>query len=211
LASQIKAGEYELLAATLDAMFGRLSSNRQDGFLYGQNIALQITLLSGQLLLELGISSPEFVAKEKELWQQFLAKETLVELLSLLEEYLKEVCTLIREKRNGKSRDLVERVQAIVEQCYAENLTVVDIGRKVYLTPTYVSLLYKQETGKTITDYLTHVRMEKAKEMLRDPRTKFYDVCTSVGYADPSYFTKLFKKVVGMTPSTYREQLGKGG
>jgi two-component system response regulator YesN len=68
-------------------------------------------------------------------------------------------------------------------------------------------LLFKQETGETINEYLTKVRIEKAKELLSDPRNKFYEVCYTVGYSDPSYFSKLFKKYTGLTPSAFRDQL----
>ncbi|MNC22936.1 HTH-type transcriptional activator Btr [compost metagenome] len=75
------------------------------------------------------------------------------------------------------------------------------------MSPTYVSLLYKQETGETLFEYLTKVRIEKAKGLLQDPRNKFYEISGAVGYSDPSHFSKLFKKMTGLTPSAYREQL----
>ena len=89
----------------------------------------------------------------------------------------------------------------LIQERYAENLTVADIAEGVYLSATYVSILYKQETGETLFEYLTKVRIERAKELLKDPRNKFYQICSEVGgYSDPSHFSKLFKKMTGYTP-----------
>ncbi|MNW62789.1 HTH-type transcriptional activator Btr [compost metagenome] len=68
-------------------------------------------------------------------------------------------------------------------------------------------MLFKQETGETLFEYLTKVRIEQAKNLLKDPQNKLYEVCYAVGYTDPSHFSKLFKKITGSTPSAYREQL----
>ena len=68
------------------------------------------------------------------------------------------------------------------------------------------SLLFRQVTGTTINRYLTNVRMEKAKELLMDLSNKLYDVSYAVGYMNPSYFSRQFKKYVGCLPSEYRNR-----
>ncbi|MBB6673444.1 response regulator [Cohnella nanjingensis] len=212
LVSVLKAADPDQLKEALNELFDGLSRNRRDGLKYGRNVGLQVLLLAGQLLLELNAQSEELETMEADIWERLLRQETIGGLRQLIEAYLLAVCDGIREKRNGKAHNLVERVRAIIERRYADNeLTVLQIGKEVYLTDTYVSLLFKQETGKTVNEYLTQVRIEKAKELLRDPQYKFYDVCYAVGYADPSYFSKLFKKMTGMTPSAYRKLLGGEG
>lgn len=205
LTTLIKAGDGNELQVALEGIFGRLARNRNGGVEYLRNLSLQIALLAEQLMLELGVGANS--VEESPIWETLIRQETIEELQKTLEFYLAEICCLIKDKRSGKSRNLVERVQAIIESRFSENLTVSDIGKEVYLTPTYVSLLYKQETGRTVNEYLTQVRVDRAKQMLRNPQNKFYDICYAVGYADPSYFTKLFKKMTGVTPSTYRDQL----
>lgn len=201
----MKAGDAERLQEELDCIFGQLAKSWRSGADYIRNLSLQLALLADQLLLELGIQGP--YAQESSVWEILARQETFEELHRTLEQLLSERCALIWERRNGKSGNLVERVQAIINARYSENITVTDIGRDVFLTPTYVCLLYKQETGRTVNDYLTQVRMERAKELLRNPRNKLYDICYAVGYADPSYFTKLFKKIAGVTPSAYRDSI----
>ncbi|ACT03679.1 response regulator [Paenibacillus sp. JDR-2] len=207
LTSALKAANPEKLREVLDAIFADLNRNRPDGLKYGRNVCMQIFLAAGQLLLELNMQSEELESAEAAVWESLLDRETLGEMRLILEAYLLAACERIGEKRTGKVANLVERVRAIIDRDYSNgSLTVTDIGREVFLTPTYVSLLYKQETGQTVGEYMTQVRMEKAKEMLRDPQYKFYDICYAIGYTDPSYFTKLFKKMTGVTPSGYREK-----
>lgn len=206
LLSALKASDPDQVCEVLDSIFADFSPNRRDGLKYGRNLCLQLTLAVGQFLLELNVQSPELEEKESRLWEALFDKETLAEMRQETEHYLLAVCERIREKRSGKMANLVERVRDIIRRRYADgDLTVADIGKEVYLTPTYVSLLFKQETGQTVNEYLTQVRVEKAKELLRDPQYKFYDICYAIGYTDPSYFTKLFKKVTGVTPSFYRD------
>ena len=77
------------------------------------------------------------------------------------------------------------------------------------LNASYLSKLFRKETGKTITDYLTDARIEKAKRILEDySDVRMYEVGSLVGYPDPMYFTKLFKKHVGMAPKEYQDSAG---
>ncbi len=205
LTALLRAGDGKGLADEVRELFARLTGNRAGGFAYARNVSLQVALLADQLLLELGIEPPP--AGASRVWESILKKDTVEDIRETLEGYAMSVCAAVRERRYKRTSNLVERVNAVLASRYAENLSVADVGREVYLSPTYVSLLYKQETGRTINEALTLVRIEKAKELLRDPRHKFYDVCEAVGYADPSYFTKLFKKMTGLTPKAYRDRL----
>ncbi|CAI6086582.1 response regulator transcription factor [Cohnella sp. JJ-181] len=206
LLSALKAANPDTLREVLDRMFADLNRGRRDGLRYGRNVCLQIVLAVGQLVLELNAQSAAFEASEAGLIESLLGQETLSGMRALVESYVMAAYERIRDKRSGKTANLVERVQAIIDERYGDGgLTVAEIGKEVYLTPTYVSLLFKQETGRTIGEYLTQVRIGRAKAMLRDPRYKLYDICHAIGFTDPSYFTKLFKKETGVTPSAYRD------
>ncbi|MBB3155553.1 two-component system response regulator YesN [Paenibacillus endophyticus] len=209
LISALKADDEVKVGEAVESIFASLSYSRPDGLKYGRNLCLQLVLAIGQLLMELGTGDPELEAMEAELTEALYEKETLRDMRRLIESYLATVGERIREKRTGKVANVVERVRAYIELNYANGgLTVADIGKAVYLSSTYVSLLFKQETGQTVGEYLTQVRVDKAKVLLLDPQYKFYDICYAIGYTDPSYFTKLFKKVTGATPSAYRDSHG---
>ena len=87
-----------------------------------------------------------------------------------------------------------------------ETLSVKDISDHVFLSTSYVCTFFKNETGQTLNQYLTEFRMEKAKQLLADPRYKIADISSRVGYSDGNYFGKSFKKYTGLSPSEYREK-----
>lgn len=88
-----------------------------------------------------------------------------------------------------------------------ETLSVKDISDHVFLSTSYVCTFFKNETGQTLNQYLTEYRMEKAKQLLSDPRYKIADISSKVGYSDGNYFGKSFKKYTGFSPSEYREKM----
>ena len=204
--SALKMGDEERLHVELDEIFRMLELNRGQGARYAQNVSLHLILKSSQVLLEMNGMTEEWEKREMEAWKQVMRQDTMQDLLFFTESYLLNVCSFVQDKRSGKVSVVIERVRSLIEEKYSDNLTVSDIAEGVYLSPTYVRLLFKQETGETLFEYLTKVRIEKAKEMLRDPHYKFYEVCYAVGYSDPSHFSKLFKKITGRTPSAYRDQ-----
>ena len=75
------------------------------------------------------------------------------------------------------------------------------------ISPYYFSKLFKEETDQTFVEYLTAIRVEKAKEMLTSPSSSIKEVCAAVGYSDPNYISRIFKKVTGQTPTEYREHI----
>ncbi|MCY9660919.1 response regulator [Paenibacillus chondroitinus] len=205
--SVVKSSDKTALHAELDDVFIPLAQNRRLGFSNARNVSLQLILLTSRLLQELNMLGPDMEKKERDLWERIFKQERMADLRQIVEEHLLQVSESIEEKRKGKPKNVIERIHALIEQRYAENLQIGDIAKEVYLSSTYMCLLFKQETGETINEFLTKVRIEKAKELLSDPRNKFYEVCFMVGYSDPSYFSKLFKKYVGLTPSAYRDQM----
>ncbi|CAH1220712.1 putative response regulatory protein [Paenibacillus allorhizoplanae] len=97
--------------------------------------------------------------------------------------------------------DVIRMLESDLNQAFDLN----ELSTKVGLNPSYLCKLFKRETKKTITDYVTDLRIVKAKHILEDyPDVKMYEVGSLVGYSDPVYFTKLFKKSVGMTPKEYQ-------
>ena len=91
-----------------------------------------------------------------------------------------------------------------LEKNYQENINLNKISNYVSLSKNYFCNIFKKETGITIWDYLIRIRMEEAKRMLLDTDQKTYEISERVGYDDPSYFGRLFKKYTGFTPIEFR-------
>ena len=92
-----------------------------------------------------------------------------------------------------------------IEKNFQENINLNKISNYVSLSKNYFCNIFKKETGITIWDYLIRIRMEEAKRMLLETEQKTYEISENVGYDDPSYFGRLFKKYTGFTPIEFRD------
>lgn len=99
----------------------------------------------------------------------------------------------------------VRKAIAYIEEHYREHISLQDIADAVYLNRTYLSTMFKRETGVGISDYLQQIRLEKAAAMLREGNESISAVVEAVGISDAAYFSKLFRSRYGMTPSEYRK------
>ncbi len=137
-------------------------------------------------------------------WDTLLQLTSFKEMQEWLRDRLAVTAEFVRAKRSARSLLIVERMKREVEEHLSDELSTQSLGNKFKLTPNYVGMLFKKETGKTFLEFLTGRRIEKAKELLRDPSVKLYEIADAVGYADPDYFTRVFKKHLGRGPSQYR-------
>lgn len=207
LASALRAGDAAQSLEQLERLFGELMSAPKTNLRNFQHISLQLLLLGAHALMEMGIPADDPAIDENVRWAELAKRDTAEEMHELLKQYFARVCEKVSARRSDKPRRVVEEIKAIAEERHADPaLTIQHIADRIYLTSTYISLIFKQETGSTIHEYVTGVRMERAKAMLIHTRKKLADICASVGYQDPSYFTKQFKRYTGLTPKEYRER-----
>ena len=124
-------------------------------------------------------------------------------------EYLASTAPLIE---SAKSRSpVIDRALVYIREHYSENITLQSLAEDIYLHPVYLSRLFKEKVGQTFLEYLTHYRIEMAKDYLRNPNLRIYDIGQMVGYETPQYFSRVFKELTGTTPKGFREELaGKG-
>ncbi len=101
---------------------------------------------------------------------------------------------------------IAQTITSYFQENYMKKISVEEIARSSYLSTTYITKIYKEITGDTPINYLIRLRMEKALEILREGHFSIQDVAKKVGYDDPYYFSKLFKKRFGISPSSYKRQ-----
>lgn len=207
LANLLKSSDEEKIKSTVNDIFKNLARYKHTNMKYCLNICLQLILIASRQLMELQMNMDDVKLSDNEVWEQLFKLETLEDMKTLIINYFLGVSRYIVEKRNKKSRNIIETIKEVIHKKYSENISVNEIAREVYLSTTYLCMVFKQETGETVNDYITKVRIEKAKELLKDPKNKLYDVCYGIGYTEPGYFSKVFKKHTGLSPTEYREKL----
>ncbi|QWU17660.1 two-component system, response regulator YesN [Paenibacillus sophorae] len=113
----------------------------------------------------------------------------------------------IREEREQQTMSVMDKAKRYIGLKFTEELSLEEVADHVHLNPFYFSKIFKQLTGETFIDYLTSLRIGKAKELIAAGDLSLKEVTYLAGYKDPNYFSRVFKKVTGVTPSEYREQI----
>lgn len=139
------------------------------------------------------------------LWERIQAYDTVEALQAFIEAQLLEVHEALREAPRSQ---VLQQAERYIREHFTEPLTVQAIAERVYVTPEWLSTLFKKTHDCTVLDYITVLRMEKAKELLKDVGLKVYQIGAMVGYRDAVYFSRLFRKLTGATPKEYRNQWG---
>ena len=127
--------------------------------------------------------------------------------LDAIQERLLAVC---RERCGptaaSSCRKEIRQALAYIREHYAEDISVAELSRHLGFSPNYLSSLFRSETGLRVTEYVSRVRMEMAKRLLRNTPLKVYEVASQVGYQETSYFCKVFKEVTGETVTAFRRK-----
>ncbi len=103
--------------------------------------------------------------------------------------------------------DKIHQIKQYIFEHSHEDISLDALGRKVDLSPIYISKMFKEKLGINYIDFLTECRIEKAKKLLSDPEKSLKEITFEIGYHEPNYFSKVFKKMCGVSPKEYRNIL----
>lgn len=117
---------------------------------------------------------------------------------------LKSITNNINNLRERELSGLIAKSIKYIHENYHRNISLDDAAKEVNMSYHYFSKFFKDSVGKNFVDYLTERRIEKSKEILKDGSVSIKEVCYQIGYSDPNYFSKIFKKITGVTPTEYR-------
>ncbi|WP_163878455.1 MULTISPECIES: helix-turn-helix domain-containing protein [Paenibacillus] len=137
--------------------------------------------------------------------------EDLEQIAFIFSRYCANICALIEEKNHWlnaqRHNSVIEKLQRYIRDHYAEpNLSLEFVSNFAGLSPSYLGKLFKSSTGQSFSEFLNHTRLEKAKELLVTSNETAAKISESVGIYNITYFSTLFKKKYGISPSAYREQ-----
>ena len=164
-----------------------------------------------ELLSAINISLYEIFPDFPNLYRDLISSDSDAKIRESLSSVIYQVSSIYNLSKTNlisAKNPIVSDAKAYIEQhCSDCRLHLSQIAEALSVSTCYLSNIFKQETGKTYIDYLTSIRIKKAKELLSDLQLKTYEVCYLVGYDNPTYFSTLFKRRTGLTPTEYRNQL----
>lgn len=181
--------------------FFNLFIEKDFNFSYMQSISVGIIreLLRFSELIGVQLEKPY-----TEMFQQLLLCVTTSELGKTTIEIVTNYMKFIEDYKNKKISRTVELAMQYLREHLEDDTTVKELAEVVHMNSSYLSVLFKKETGQTISDFVSNIRIEKAKELLLQG-DKICDIAKKVGYKNPSYFASQFKKALGYNPIEYRK------
>jgi len=130
--------------------------------------------------------------------------------IGALRRFIEKLCDELFGSIEAESGNIIADIyKAIQKVRYDNSGGLREIAHMVSLSPSYVSMIFKQQTGENIIDCISRLRLERAKQLLRDQSLKVYEICEMIGYTNQYYFSAWFKKNTGVTPSEYRRMQGR--
>lgn len=210
LINAIKLTAPKLIEEKLNALIDAIKGREGDAQLFLKMIISNIYLQAIQTIQQSNIAIEEVFDNPLTVYQKIISHQTIDGMGRELYEVLISIADLINIRKGQKFYSMIAKAQEYILQNYARgDLSLEEVANRVHVSACYFSLIFKQEVGMTFIDYLVKVRIEKAKELLAVPGSLSYEVAYQVGYNNPTYFSRLFKKHAGISPTEFKNQYSK--
>lgn len=171
-----------------------------------KNACIEIITLASHLLVEKG--TEQFEMQDRLVFYSNINTcKDIEELILYTNILLEKIIDSLNFMDDLIVNKTVDECLSYIEQYYMDDITLVSLARNIHRNPIYLSRLIKKVQGKNFSDILTFVRMNKACELLRNQDLKAYEVSNKVGFKDSRYFSQVFRKHYGVTPTEYRKEI----
>ncbi|SHJ14776.1 PocR ligand-binding domain-containing protein [Desulfosporosinus lacus] len=168
---------------------------------------LELATLTSRAAVEGGANAERIMRLLKEFNKEIEGIERVekffYKIQRIVETFLEGIFTLADKKHIA----IVKNARDFIMENYALPLTVTDVAQHLFISSSHLSRLFREELDCTINDYLTRVRVEQAVEIMKKPEFSVAQVSNAVGFKNQSYFSKVFRKYIGVTPLTYKNSL----
>lgn len=208
LLSLISRGDKAESKRVLNEILGHIFFSTGGNFEVIKARVLELIVLLSRAALEGGADVEQIFGLNYKYLDQVHKFKTVDELTFWLSQIMARFTDCVFNLTDVKHVDVIYRAIDYIKRNYMKKITLDDVASKVYLSPSYFSKIFKDEMKYNFNTYLNHVRVEMSKKLLLDDIVSLVDIAILVGYEDQSYFSKVFKKLSGVSPGKFRESRG---
>lgn len=205
LENYMKEGNTDKVLKIINSIFNTI---KQKSLSY-ENIKIlyiDLLLLFSKTVKEAG-GSWNKIFSEDIFSESYLSRYSSLEQLSgWIKDCVSSICEYISCLKKSYGRKVIDEIKEYINNYYYTEINLNDLSNRYYLNPNYLSQLFKNEVGENFVEYLTKIRVERAKELLLNTDLKSYKIAEMVGYTNHRYFSNVFCKYIGTTPTKFREQ-----
>ena len=203
----LKNGTTEEVDSFLDELFQNIGEQNCKSLLYRQYVVMDLFFCASDFLGNLEIDIENLPEECRDINQIVEMAEDAENLRYQIGNLFTETMQLRDSHSKKKYSKLLEDAKAFIDENYKhDEMSLNTVAAQVNISPSYFSTIFSSEMGQTFVEYLTHVRLEKAKELLMCSNMRTAEIGYEVGYKDSHYFSYIFKKVVGCSPKEYRNR-----
>ncbi|MBV7273250.1 response regulator [Clostridiaceae bacterium UIB06] len=204
LESCIKTGTKEEIYSTVEDIFKVIEASRASIEHY-QIYLIQIVTIIIKISKDSSVDIADIFGEKFNFFIELDKFSTLVEVKNWIKKISIKISEHIIKGREDLSKLLVDNAKEYIEERYQDvDININTICNYLHISQAYFSYIFKKDTKTTFVSYLTQIRMEKAKELLRNTNLKTFIIAEKVGFSEPNYFSYCFKKNLGQSPSEYR-------
>ncbi|MFA6309650.1 MAG: PocR ligand-binding domain-containing protein [Clostridia bacterium] len=209
LLSLISIGDKSGAKKILDEIFGHIFFSNSGDFFVVKSRILELVVLLSRAALEGGADIEQIFGLNYNYLSEINEFKTIEELTFWLSKTMTRFTDCVFNLQDVKHIDVIYKAIDYIRRNYMKKITLDEVAAFVFLSPSYFSKVFKDEMRTTFNNYLNHIRIEMSKKLLLDEKIALTEVSNLVGYEAQSYFSKVFKKVSGVSPGKYRESRGQ--
>ncbi|KAB2332175.1 response regulator [Cytobacillus depressus] len=194
----IRLGDWESIRSIVLNTIQQYESERKP-LIYTQQRVLELLWIVSRVMNDMRIETDApFFSLQAQDYRQ-LRTETL--------QMLRQMNSIYNAHFDQAESDKIQQIQQYIRDHSHEDISLETLAQKINLNPIYISKMFKEKLGINYIDFLTQCRIEKAKKLLNDPERSLKEITYEIGYNEPNYFSKVFKKMCGISPKEYRKTL----
>jgi Response regulator containing CheY-like receiver domain and AraC-type DNA-binding domain len=196
-------GETDESLKYFNELFNWIQKNFNNNLMKAKTTLIELLVVLHKSLIDSNI----IIFYNNEYINYILELQNLNELELWFRDKISSTCVEIRKGQRKNISKIIINAKKYISDNYNLDITLDEIAKESCVSPHYFSRLFKEETGENFIDYLTRVRINKAKDLMQNSNISIKEICYKIGYNDPNYFSRLFKKVQKVSPTDYLKSI----
>ncbi len=205
LENYLKFGVRQEFKQFFEAYLQPPSENALKSYLVKNYIFIDIILITARFVHQLGGKVDAVIPEIHHIEKLLMNIQTVEQLKAKTEKIIASALDFRDHQVQSQYRGIIHQAKRYIHHHYpSPDLSLNDVAAQVNMSPSHFSLVFSRETNETFKEYLTRIRIDKAKELLRTTGLKSFEISSQIGYSDPLYFSTVFKKNTGFSPRQFR-------